>query len=95
MDLKSPERTTEVSRTSITLQRECDGQAAIHPPPIVEFRARIRLRSQLQLGVAQLAMKITTSGPARIEGIVVAILLARLGRHLKDFRTPEVNLGPP
>jgi hypothetical protein len=73
-------------------------QAAIHPQPIVEFRARIRLRSQLQLGVAQLGMKITTSGrrevehiPERIEGIVVAILLARLGRHVKDFRTPEMT----
>jgi hypothetical protein len=73
-------------------------QAAIHPQPIVEFRARIRLRSQLQLGVAQLEMKITTSGrrevehiSERIEGIVVAILLARLGRHVKDFRTPEMT----
>src|SRR5580765_3579536 len=55
-------------------------------------------RSQLQLGVAQLGMKITTSGrrevehiPERIEGIVVSILLARLGRHVKDFRTPEMT----
>jgi hypothetical protein len=43
-------------------------------------------------------MKITTSGrrevehiPERIEGIVVAILLARLGRHVKDFRTLEMT----
>jgi hypothetical protein len=43
-------------------------------------------------------MKISASGrsevehiPERIEGIVVAILLARLGRYEKDFRTPEMT----
>ena len=31
--------------------------------------------------------------PERIEGIVVAVFLAGLGRHVEDFRTPEMTDG--
>src|ERR1700730_19278997 len=50
------------------------------------------------LGVAQPRMKVAASFggevehiPERVKGIVVAVFLAGLGRHVEDFRTPEMT----